>query len=75
MKKITTICFVLIMFLLLFSQTTYAKYLMDGDLGLKVYIDKTSPVINIKSDTIDESYSKSDLINIIKENKVLIFFD
>lgn len=69
MKKITTICFVLIMFLLLFSQTTYAKYLMDGDLGLKVYIDKTPPVINIKSDTIDESYSKSDLINIIKENK------
>ena len=42
------------------------KYLMDGDLGLKVYIDKTPPVINIKSDTIDESYSKSDLINIIK---------
>ena len=69
MKKITTICFVFIMFLLLFSQTTYAKYLMDGDLGLKVYIDKTPPVINLKSDTMDESYSKSDLVNVIKENK------
>ena len=67
MKKITILSLVLIAFLLLFSQTTYAKYSMNSDIGLQVYIDKTPPTINIKSDTMDENYSKSDLENIIKE--------
>lgn len=72
MKKITILSLVLIAFLLLFSQTTYAKYSMNSDIGLQVYIDKTPPTINIKSDTMDENYSKSDLENIIKENKQII---
>lgn len=69
MRKISIISFVLILFLILFSQTTYAKYILNNNLGLELYIDKTPPTINIKSDTMDETYSKSDLNNIIKENK------
>lgn len=68
MKKLLTISFILIIFSIMFSQMSYAKYSLNNELGLQVYIDKTPPTINVKSQTRDEIYSKTDLDNIVKEN-------
>lgn len=69
MKKIVILNVILIMFLLLFTQPTFAKYTMNETLGLEVYIDKTPPTINLKSDNLNNNYNKSDLSNVIKDNK------
>ena len=69
MKKIVILNVILLMFLLFFTQPTFAKYTMNETLGLEVYIDKTPPTINLKSDNLNNNYNKSDLNNVIKDNK------
>lgn len=69
MKKIVIFNILFLMFMLFFIQPTYAKYKMDEILGLEVYIDKTPPIINLKSDNLNNNYNKSDLSNVIKDSK------
>ncbi|MBQ7411155.1 MAG: MucBP domain-containing protein [Clostridia bacterium] len=71
-KKISLISIFIILFLLLFSRQCFAKYVIINTSNLEVYIDKTPPTINLKSDNINESYSKTDLENVIQDSNNVI---
>lgn len=68
-SKIKVIGVFIILFLLIFSQYCFAKYVIVENKKLDVYIDKTPPVINLKAENRDENYSKTDLDKVINESK------
>lgn len=67
-NKISVISIVLLLFCLAFSQYSFAKYVINEQAELKVYIDKTPPTINIKSANNEQKFSLTDLDTVIKEN-------
>lgn len=67
-NKISVISIVLLLFCLAFSQYSFAKYVINEQAELKVYIDKTPPTINIKSANNEQKFSVTDLDTVIKEN-------
>ena len=59
-KKIIYIMGIICLILLIIMvHKTYAKYVLNDDLQLDIYIDKTPPVINITGNNTDESYNQS----------------
>jgi len=68
-KKIIISLVIILTTMLSFLQyTAYAKYIMNGAINMNVYIDKTAPVITIKSNHNNGSYEKTNLKDIIKNN-------
>lgn len=68
-KKIIISLVIILTAMLSFLQyNVYAKYIMNGAINMNVYIDKTAPVITIKSNHNNGSYEKTNLNDIIKNN-------
>lgn len=67
-NKISLICLFLLLACLIFSQYSFAKYVINETSNLEVYIDKTPPIINIKTENSEENYTKTDLDTIIQKN-------
>lgn len=68
-KKIVISLVIILTIMLSFLQyNAYAKYIMNGAINMNVYIDKTAPVITIKSNHNNGSYEKTNLKDIIKNN-------
>ena len=63
------IVILLLIFGMLLSQKTYAKYIMSDSLSMKVYIDKTPPVISVTSDVKKENFltTQTDLVKRTKD--------
>ena len=62
--------FTILVIVVLFSLTipSLAKYVLDDNIELSVYIDKTPPIINLESNNKSENYPKTDLDNVIGKN-------
>lgn len=65
-KKRYIIAIFCLIFAMIFSQKTYAKYVMSDNLEMRVYIDKTPPIINVITNGEKESFPTTDLENVIK---------
>lgn len=59
---IAIICFVIIIFI---HEKSYAKYIVNEILQMEIYIDKTSPIIYLESENINDVFSETDT-NLIK---------
>ena len=71
-KRIFLIAILLIIFGVLLSQKTYAKYVLSDSLSMKVYIDKTPPIISVTSDGKKEDFDKSQTDLVKRTNDVTI---
>lgn len=67
-KKIIVGIIIFSILCMIFSQIAFAKYILADNINLKVFIDKTPPVINLTSNNINEEHKTSDLENVIKDN-------
>lgn len=76
MSKKFLMCFVLITVILVLVElipVSYAKYVMNEYISLKVNIDKTPPIIIIATENTEENYTKTDLETVIsKSSEILI---
>lgn len=61
-----------LIFLMIFSQRNYAKYIMSDNLEMSVYIDKTPPIIDIITNGEKETFPTTDLDNSIKRTTDII---
>lgn len=69
MKNKIIFIIILILFVsIAFSSLSFAKYTMDKELSMQVYIDKTPPTITIKSNDNNGTYKTTDLNNVIENN-------
>lgn len=57
-----------IILLLALTQVAFAKYTLSDSTSLEVYIDKTAPVINLVTKDKNETFSKSNLDDVEKNN-------
>lgn len=71
-KKRYIIAIFCLIFAMIFSQKAYAKYIMSDNLEMRVYIDKTPPIINVITNLEKESFPTTDLENIIKRTTDVI---
>lgn len=71
-KKFYLVVFLFFMFLLMITQKSYAKYVLDGSLQMSVYIDKTPPVIDLTNNGVKETYAQTSNDLIKKSGDVVI---
>ena len=68
--------YITILFCLLFgmiiSQKSFAKYIMQDTLQMSVYIDKTPPVINVVTNGEKESFSKTQTDIVKRTNDIIV---
>ncbi len=56
------------LFLIIFTQVVFAKYTLSDNTILEVYIDKTPPVINLVGKDKNETFTTSNLTDVVKNN-------
>lgn len=56
------------LFLMLFAQVAFAKYTLSDNTSLEVYIDKTPPIINLVGKDKNETFTTSNLTDVVKNN-------
>lgn len=71
-KRIYIIAILCLVFSLFAIQKSYAKYVINGNLQMSVYIDKTPPIINLTSGGKKESYTKTQIDLIKKADDVTL---
>lgn len=71
-KKFYLIAILFFMFSLIITQKSYAKYVLDGNLQMSVYIDKTPPVIDLTNNGTKETYNQTQTDLIKKSSDIVI---
>lgn len=71
-KRIYITILFCLLFGMLISQKSFAKYIMQDTLQMSVYIDKTPPVINIVTNGEKESFSKTQTDIVKKTDDIIV---